>query len=108
MMKIISYIVLVLVLNLKNAYSFSYPAQNHTNWTRSEKLDPNGIFNLQWHTRDNEIVFRVTLNSRGFVAIGFPYPNVQIKGYDVVYAWVNDKTGKANILVSLHLRLMIL
>ncbi|KAG5679456.1 hypothetical protein PVAND_009021 [Polypedilum vanderplanki] len=78
--------------------TFQYSEVHHKNWTRNEKLDPNGILNLQWYIRNNEIVFHVTLNSRGFVAIGFPYPNTQIKGFDVVFAWVNDKTGKANIL----------
>ena len=76
-----------------------YPEIHHRNWTRSEKLDENGILNLKWHLRNNEIVFQVILNSRGFVAIGFPYQNPRIKGFDVVFAWVNDKTGKANILV---------
>lgn len=71
----------------------------HHNWTRSEKLDPNGIFNLQWHIRNNEIVFEVTLNSRGFFALGFPYSDSRIKGFDSVFGWVNDKTGRAQILV---------
>lgn len=83
-----------------SATQSSYPEIHHRNWTRSEKLDPNGILNLQWYLRNNEIVFQVILNSRGFVAIGFPYPNPRIKGFDVVFAWVNDKTGKANILVN--------
>jgi hypothetical protein len=83
-----------------NSASLIYPEIHHKNWTRSEKLDPNGILNLQWYLKNNEIVFHVILNSRGFVAIGFPYSNPQIKKFDVVYAWVNDKTGKANILVN--------
>ncbi|KAL7052495.1 hypothetical protein ACKWTF_004876 [Chironomus riparius] len=78
--------------------TYKYPEIHHRNWTRSEKLDQNGILNLQWYIRDSEVIFNVILNSRGFVAIGFPYPNTQIKGFDVVLAWVNDKTGKANIL----------
>ena len=80
--------------------TYKYPEIHHRNWTRSEKLDQNGILNLQWYIRDSEVIFNVILNSRGFVAIGFPYPNTQIKGFDVVLAWVNDKTGKANILVN--------
>lgn len=80
-----------------------YPEIHIRNWTRSEKLDQNGILNLQWHLRDSEVIFNVILNSRGFVAIGFPYPNTEIKGFDVVLAWVNDKTGKANILVYLFI-----
>lgn len=92
--------VFVIIFNLTRVLTFQYPEVHHRNWTRSEKLDPNGILNLQWHIRNNEIIFHVILNSRGFVAIGFPYANPQIKGFDVVFAWVNDKTGKANILVN--------
>lgn len=80
--------------------TYKYPAIHHVNWTRSEKLDQNGILTLQWYVRESEVIFHVILNSRGFVAIGFPYSNSQIKGFDVVLAWVNDKTGKANILVN--------
>lgn len=93
--------ILLLTLRVITATSFTYPEIHHHNWTRSEKLDQNGILNLQWYLRNNEIVFQVTLNSRGFVAIGFPYPNLRIKGFDVVLAWVNDKTGKPNILVMI-------
>lgn len=76
----------------------TYPEKHHHNWTRSEKLDPNGILNIQWYLRDNEIVFQVVLNSRGFAAIGFAHQSPR-KGFDAVLAWKTDKTGKDNILV---------
>ena len=76
----------------------SYPPIHHK-WTRSEKMDPNNLLQMQWHLRDKEIVFKVTVNSRGFVAIGFQYQNPKIQGFDMAIAWVNDGTGKANILV---------
>lgn len=72
----------------------------HHNWTRSEKMDSNGILQMQWHLRDKEIVFRVTVNSRGFVALGFLYQNPKISGFDMALAWIHDRTGKANILVG--------
>lgn len=103
LMKLSSILLIALQLNFCSTSSTArslYPEIHHRNWTRSEKLDPNGILNLQWYLRNNDIVFQVILNSRGFVAIGFPYGNPQIKGFDVVFAWVNDKTGKANILVN--------
>lgn len=89
---------------LDDTTTYKYPEMHNRNWTRSENLDQNSILNLQWHIRDSEVIFNVILNSRGFVAIGFPYPNTQIKGFDVVLAWVNDKTGKANILVNFFIR----
>lgn len=72
----------------------------HHNWTRSEKMDSNGILQLQWHVRDKEIVFKVTVNSRGFIAIGFLYQNPKFSGFDMALAWIHDHTGKANILVG--------
>lgn len=88
----------VLLAKIGSMLCSSYPPLHH-NWTRSEKMDPNGILQMQWHLRDKEIVFRVTVNSRGFVAIGFLYPNPKISGFDMALAWVHDRTGKANILV---------
>lgn len=110
MWKLLSALLIALKLVLCSSSSeirSSYPEIHHRNWTRSEKLDPNGILNLQWYLRNNEIVFQVTLNSRGFAAIGFPYLDTRIKGFDVVFAWVNDKTGKANILVKINFMLVV-
>lgn len=76
-----------------------HPIINH-NWTRSEKMDSNGILQLQWSLRDKEIVFKVTVNSRGFIAIGFLYQNPKFSGFDMALAWIHDRTGKANILVG--------
>lgn len=76
-----------------------HPTLNH-NWTRSEKMDSNGILQIQWHLRDKEIVFKVTVNSRGFIAIGFLYQNPKYSGFDMALAWIHDRTGKANILVG--------
>lgn len=70
------------------------------NWTRSEKMDSNGILQMQWHLRDKEIVFKVTVNNRGFVAIGFLYQNPKFSGFDMALAWIHDRSGKANILVG--------
>lgn len=72
----------------------------HHNWTRTEKMDPNGILQFQWHLREKEIVFKVTVNSRGFIAIGFLYQNPKYSGFDMALAWIHDRTGKANILVG--------
>lgn len=76
-----------------------HPPVRH-NWTRTEKMDTNGLLQFEWHLRDKEIVFKVTVNSRGFIALGFLYPNPKISGFDMALAWIHDRTGKANILVS--------
>lgn len=74
----------------------------HHNWTRSEKMDPNGILHLQWHIKNMEIVFKATVNSRGFVAIGFVYENPEFSFLDIALAWVDDRSNKVNILVSFN------
>lgn len=55
---------------------------------------------MEWYLRDKEIVFNVTVNNRGFVAIGFLYQNPKISGFDMALAWIDDRTAKANILVG--------
>lgn len=80
------------------------PTLHNKNWTRSEKMDPNGILQMQWHIKDKDIVFKITVNSRGFVAVGF-LPNPKYNGFDMALAWINDRTGKANILVSLSMHI---
>jgi hypothetical protein len=75
------------------------PPINH-NWTRVEKMDTNGILQMEWHVRDKEVVFNVTVNNRGFIAIGFLYQNPKISGFDMALAWIDDRTKKANILVG--------
>lgn len=76
------------------------------NWTRQEVLDGNGLYILEWHVRDQHIVFKTTVNTRGFIALGFINPNVK-DAFDLVLSWVDDRSGKANVLVS-FLRYFIL
>jgi hypothetical protein len=90
----------LMLANFASALSSPMHPPVHHNWTRIEKMDPNGLLQFQWHLRDKEIVFKVTVNSRGFIAIGFLYPNPKISGFDMALAWIHDRTGKANILVS--------
>lgn len=85
--------------------SSSFPAVHH-NWTRSESMDQNGLLNLEWRVRDKEIIFKATVNSRGFIAIGFVYQNIKITAFDLALAWIDDRSGKANILVSLYINII--
>lgn len=75
------------------------PALSH-NWTRLESLDGNGLYVLEWHLRDQDIVFKATVNTRGFIALGFINPNVKYNAFDLVLSWVDDRSGKANVLVG--------
>lgn len=92
----------ILIAKISSIMCSTNPPLHH-NWTRSEKMDPNGILQFQWHLRDKEIVFKVTVNSRGFIAIGFLYQNPKFSGFDMALAWIDDRTGKANILVGFFL-----
>lgn len=77
---------------------------HHINWTRSEKMDSNGILQMQWQIKDKEIVFKVTVNSRGFIAVGF-LSSPKYNSFDLALAWISDRTGKANILVGLSMHI---
>jgi hypothetical protein len=72
------------------------------NWTRTEKMDNIGIFQLQWYLEENKIVFKAIVNSRGFIALGFTYPNANYKNkFDIALAWIDDSSGNTIVLVNL-------
>lgn len=76
---------------------------HHTNWRRSEMMDANGLYWLEWWlkgTTSKEIHFRATVNTRGFIGLGFARKNPRMANADLVLLWVDDRTGKANALVS--------
>lgn len=72
----------------------------HHKWSRSEIMDGNGLYLLEWKLDQKDIVFTVTVNTRGFIGLGFSYKSERMSGSDLVLAWVDDRTGKANVLVS--------
>lgn len=76
-----------------------YPPVHH-NWTRTEAMDPHRLYNLQWHVSEKEIHFKATVNTRGYIALGFIYQGVKATAFDLALTWVDDRSGKTNILVS--------
>lgn len=95
--KVLQILFAILVLKLTRIECLYENAPVNHNWTRIEKMDNNGIFELQWYLEEDTIVFKAIVNSRGFVALGFTYQNNH--GYDIALAWVDDRSAKANILV---------
>lgn len=82
-------------------FSSSSNAAIAHNWTRIEKMDNIGIFQLQWYLDDDKIVFKAIVNSRGFIALGFTYPNANYKNkFDIALAWVDDRSGNTIIMVN--------
>lgn len=76
---------------------------HHTNWRRIEMMDANGLYWLEWWlkgTTSKEIHFRATVNTRGFIGLGFARKYPRMANADLVLLWVDDRTGKANALVS--------
>uniref|UniRef100_A0A182FTD0 DOMON domain-containing protein n=1 Tax=Anopheles albimanus TaxID=7167 RepID=A0A182FTD0_ANOAL len=73
----------------------------HHRWSRSESMDPNGLYTLDWHVDQKDIVFTATANTRGFMGLGFSHRSEHMAGSDLVLVWVDDRTGKPNVLVSL-------
>uniref|UniRef100_A0A182KB04 DOMON domain-containing protein n=1 Tax=Anopheles christyi TaxID=43041 RepID=A0A182KB04_9DIPT len=71
----------------------------HHRWTRSEAMDPNGLYTLDWHIDQKDIVFTATANTRGFMGLGFSHRSEHMAGSDLVLVWVDDRTGKPNVLI---------
>uniref|UniRef100_A0A182P9D5 DOMON domain-containing protein n=1 Tax=Anopheles epiroticus TaxID=199890 RepID=A0A182P9D5_9DIPT len=72
----------------------------HHRWTRSEAMDPNGLYTLDWHIDQKDIVFTATANTRGFMGLGFSHRSEHMAGSDLVLVWVDDRTGKPNVLLT--------
>lgn len=69
-------------------------------WFRTESLDGNGLYVLDWKVINKDIVFRVTANTRGYIGLGFSHKSEKVGESDIVLAWVDDRTGEATVLVS--------
>lgn len=82
---------------------------SHQEWDRTEIMDENGLFILEWNVVDaKEIVFKITANTGGFIGLGFSYKTGKMANSDLVLAWVDDHTGKPNVLVNNHLPIPLL
>lgn len=68
-------------------------------WTHTERLDENGDVILRWVNTDSSITFRLEARTRGYAALGFNSVG-NMRGADLVVAWVDDRHGNAQILVS--------
>lgn len=100
----------ILVISL-SGFSYASLHQNHHHrhgltssqeWERTEVMDANGLFVLEWSVEAaKDIVFRITANTRGFVGLGFSYKSGKMANADLILAWVDDRTGKPNVLVNL-------
>lgn len=74
---------------------------HHKNWMRHEIMDNNGLYWLQWwvNASDKDVHFEVTVNTRGYVGLGFSKDG-RMSRSDMVLLWVDDSTGQTNALVS--------
>lgn len=77
--------------------SMSY--ESGLNWAHSERLDENGEVVLRWVNSDSSITFRLEAKTLGYVGLGFNSAG-NMRGADLVVAWVDDRNGNARILVS--------
>lgn len=75
----------------------------HLKWFRSEVLDGNGLFVLDWRKTGKDIIFRATVNTRGYIGLGFSYKSEKIGDADIILAWIDDRTGEPNVLVNISL-----
>ncbi|KFB47547.1 AGAP011451-PA-like protein [Anopheles sinensis] len=74
-------------------------------WSRSEAMDPNGLYTLDWYVDQKDIVFTATANTRGFMGLGFSHRSERMAGSDLVLVWVDDRTGKPNVLPTIGLQM---
>lgn len=71
----------------------------HANWRRLEMMDSNGLYWLEWWLQDKRIYLRVTVNTQGYIGLGFFRKTGRSAGADLVLLWVDDQTDKPNALV---------
>ncbi|XP_011861673.1 PREDICTED: MOXD1 homolog 1 [Vollenhovia emeryi] len=70
------------------------------NFTRYEPLGKNSPVILEWDpSGKEEVAFRVTAKTLGYVGVGFN-DKINMKGADILLAWVDDHTGTVNLLDS--------
>lgn len=81
----------------------SHGGGQHSKWFRTEILDGNGLFILDWKKTTKDIIFRATVNTRGYIGLGFSYKSEKIGESDIILAWVDDRTGEPNVLVNINL-----
>lgn len=70
-------------------------------WAHTERLDENGDVLLRWVNSDSSITFRLEARTRGYVGLGFNSAR-NMRGADLVVAWVDDRNGNAQVLVSIY------
>lgn len=71
-----------------------------TQWTHSQILDKNRLVVVRWQPRHQEILFRIEARTNGYVGIGFS-PDGSMERADIVIGWVDDRTLKPVLMVSL-------
>lgn len=76
-------------------------------WAHSERLDQNGDVVLRWVNTDSSITFRLEAKTLGYVGLGFNSAR-NMRGADLVVAWVDDRNGIAQVLVSFKLLIKII
>lgn len=105
-LKLITIQLLLLLLPLFTLMSSA--AKQHVDWSRTEVMDPFGLYILHWRLERKDIIFTATVNTRGFIGLGFSYRHGRMTGSDLVLAWVDDHTGLPNVLVSWLLHFIII
>lgn len=94
----ILWITIIIAFIAKNI-GYTTASHNHHRWLRTEVMDANGLYVLDWKIIGKEIIFRATVNTRGFIGLGFSTKSGKMADADLILAWVDDRNGKATVLV---------
>ncbi|XP_060804864.1 MOXD1 homolog 1 [Amyelois transitella] len=71
--------------------------ESRLNWTHIESLDENGDFVLKWISSNSGVTFRLEAKTTGYVGLGLNSAS-NMRGADLVVAWVDDRNERAQIL----------
>lgn len=99
----VTLLVLCNPLSANHVHNHHSHSGQHIKWFRTEILDGNGLFVLDWRKTAKDIIFRATVNTRGYIGLGFSYKSEKIGDADIILAWIDDRTGEPNVLVSIVL-----
>lgn len=88
-------------LSTNHVHNHHSHSGQHIKWFRTEILDGNGLFVLDWRKTAKDIIFRATVNTRGYIGLGFSYKSEKIGDADIILAWIDDRTGEPNVLVRI-------
>ncbi|CAL4103861.1 unnamed protein product [Meganyctiphanes norvegica] len=77
---------------LQPGFNFPKPSSPEETWLYSALVDPDGFYLVQWTPLEEEVLFRLTVKTTGYISFGLSNGH-EANGADIVVGWVHS--GKA-------------